>query len=204
MTTCRDKIRLGIIPFFEIIRDIEPGKDVAVGRLTVLGHACRLAAQDLPQITPGMTGSPIAVRQYLLFDPLPESEARQLLDELISRMSVLAFKEQVSYEIPHAWIEKIEDIGVHNLTAPALIPSHLEAKPVAAYAYSSSKRQAVDFLESKLGACPAVSDEHILAAIDLANACRKDSLPRSIFLSCLTIIDSLALVSIGQRIFATG
>jgi len=39
--------------------------------------------------------------------------------------------------------------------------------------------QAVDFLESKLGACPAVSDERILAAIDLANACRKDSLPES-------------------------
>jgi hypothetical protein len=73
-----------------------------------------------------------------------------------------------------------------------LIPSHLEAKPVAAYAYCSSKRQAVDFLESKLAACPAVSDERILAAIDIANACRKDSLPRSIFLSCLTIIDSLA------------
>jgi ATP-dependent DNA helicase RecG len=34
MTTCRDKIRPGIIPFFEIIRDIEPGKDVAVVRVT--------------------------------------------------------------------------------------------------------------------------------------------------------------------------
>ncbi len=33
MTTCRDKIRPAIIPFFEIIRDIEPGKDVAVVRV---------------------------------------------------------------------------------------------------------------------------------------------------------------------------
>lgn len=32
MSACRDKIRPGIIPFFEIIRDIEPGKDVAVVR----------------------------------------------------------------------------------------------------------------------------------------------------------------------------
>ena len=30
MDTCRDKIRPGIIPYFEIIKDVEPGKDVAV------------------------------------------------------------------------------------------------------------------------------------------------------------------------------
>ena len=30
MTTCRDKIRPEIIPFFEVVRDVEPGKDVAV------------------------------------------------------------------------------------------------------------------------------------------------------------------------------
>lgn len=34
MTTCRDKIRPAIIPFFEIIRDVEPGKHVAVVRVT--------------------------------------------------------------------------------------------------------------------------------------------------------------------------
>lgn len=30
MSTCRDKIRPELIPYFEIIRDVEPGKDVAV------------------------------------------------------------------------------------------------------------------------------------------------------------------------------
>jgi ATP-dependent DNA helicase RecG len=30
MTTCRDKIRPEIIPYFEILREVEPGKDVAV------------------------------------------------------------------------------------------------------------------------------------------------------------------------------
>jgi len=33
MTTCRDKIRPGIIPFFEVLREVEPGKDVAVVRV---------------------------------------------------------------------------------------------------------------------------------------------------------------------------
>jgi len=33
MTTCRDKIRPAIIPFFEKIRAVEPGKDVAIVRV---------------------------------------------------------------------------------------------------------------------------------------------------------------------------
>ena len=33
MTTCRDKIRPAIIPFFEMIKDVEPGKDVAIVRV---------------------------------------------------------------------------------------------------------------------------------------------------------------------------
>lgn len=34
MAACRDKIRPGIIPFYEVIREVEPGKDVAVVRVT--------------------------------------------------------------------------------------------------------------------------------------------------------------------------
>jgi ATP-dependent DNA helicase RecG len=34
MTTCRDKIRPAIIPFFEIVRDVEPGIDVAIVSVT--------------------------------------------------------------------------------------------------------------------------------------------------------------------------
>jgi ATP-dependent DNA helicase RecG len=34
MTACRDKIRPAIIPFYEVIREVEPGKDVAVVRVT--------------------------------------------------------------------------------------------------------------------------------------------------------------------------
>lgn len=33
MTACREKIRPAIIPFFEVIRDVEPGKDVAIVRV---------------------------------------------------------------------------------------------------------------------------------------------------------------------------
>ena len=34
MTTCRDKIRPAIIPFYEVVRKVEPGKDVAIVRVT--------------------------------------------------------------------------------------------------------------------------------------------------------------------------
>jgi ATP-dependent DNA helicase RecG len=34
MNTCRDKIRPPIIPFLETVRDVEPGKDVAIVRVT--------------------------------------------------------------------------------------------------------------------------------------------------------------------------
>ena len=34
MTACRDKIRPGLIPFYELAKDIEPGKDVAIVRVS--------------------------------------------------------------------------------------------------------------------------------------------------------------------------
>lgn len=34
MTACRDKIRPAIIPFYEVVRNVEPGKDVAIVRVT--------------------------------------------------------------------------------------------------------------------------------------------------------------------------
>lgn len=33
MNACRDKVRPGLIPFYEIVKDVEPGKDVAVVRV---------------------------------------------------------------------------------------------------------------------------------------------------------------------------
>jgi hypothetical protein len=114
---------------------LEPPSDRS---LRVLGYACRLYEYNLPQPPPDMQGIPATVRQYLLFDPLPESEARQLLNELISRTRVLAFQLQVLYEIPnHGWIEKREDHGLHNLTYPVLIASHLTPRPVGLDAFSS-------------------------------------------------------------------
>lgn len=34
MNACRDKVRPGLIPFYEVVKDVEPGKDVAVVRVS--------------------------------------------------------------------------------------------------------------------------------------------------------------------------
>ena len=34
MNACRDKIRPGLIPFYELVKDVEPGKDVAIVRVS--------------------------------------------------------------------------------------------------------------------------------------------------------------------------
>src|SRR6266568_1847793 len=33
MTACRDKIRPELLPYFEVVKDVEPGKDVAIVRV---------------------------------------------------------------------------------------------------------------------------------------------------------------------------
>lgn len=162
------------------------------GRLTVLGHRCRLFARPLHNPGPDMTAPPMVVRQYLLFDPLAETEALKLLDDLKTRMPVLGYTEQIWYRIPGPWTSRNEAHGVYDGPTPSFILSQFEPKPAWLDAHSSSHRFAADLLETKLPACPAVKDERIRTAIDLANASGQDSLPRSIFLSHLTILDSLA------------
>jgi hypothetical protein len=165
----------------------------ADGRLLVLGRRSRINAQHEFRSPDVMVGPRNAIRQSLLFDPLPEAEARRLLDELLSLMPVLSFREQVTFYIPHDWVEKNDVHGVHNLSQPALVRETFESRPTGGAVFSSSSRQASDFLETRLSECPVVTDERVRVAIDLANAARHETLARSRFLSWMTIIDSLAL-----------
>jgi hypothetical protein len=163
------------------------------GRLTVLGQPGRIIVIPAFTAPPGKVRMPTAIRQALLFDPLPEAEARRLLADLVTRMSVLSFHESVTFEIPHQWVEIKEIHGSHNLGQPALILAHFEPIPMGGVAFTSSSREASHFLETKLSQCPVITDERILTAIDLANGSRHDTLERSKFLAWLTILDSLAI-----------
>lgn len=164
----------------------------ADGKLVVLGYTCQINAQPEFKPPPGMVGPRNAVRQSLLFAPLPEADARRLLEELVSRIPVLSFREQVTFHIPHDWVEKDGVHGRHNNNQPALIPEEIESKPIGGSIFSKSDREAAHFLGTRLAECPVVSDDRIRTAIDLANAARHETLTRSRFLTWMTIIDSLA------------
>jgi hypothetical protein len=80
-------------------------------------------------------------------------------------------------------------------TTPTLIPSEFTPGPYWGEVHTGTSWDGESVLGTELAACPAVVDERIRTAIDLAIASRHDSLPRSIFLSHLTILDSLAIRS---------
>jgi hypothetical protein len=179
-TTCGDWLK------------IPPG-----GRLSVLGYSARLYERDLPGFN-SLTDTTMAViRQWLLFDPLPEKAAVSLFEELRLRLPVLSLREQAALGIPDGELQRSapEDRGMFNGPTPTLIPAEFSPRPTWVDARMTSYEDGANTLGPLLSACPAVKEERIRAAIELAIASRYDTLPRSIFLSQLTIIDSLAIHS---------
>jgi hypothetical protein len=83
--------------------------------------------------------------------------------------------------------------ALYNGPMPTLIPAEMTPDPAWVDLQVTSYLDGVNILGDQLAACPPVTDERIRTAIELAIASRYDTLPRSIFLSQLTIIDSLAI-----------
>jgi len=156
-----------------------------------------LCERHLPNVDSLMCASTIVVRQWLVFDPVREADAVQLLNDLTARIPVLAMRENVALQIPDGPLQKSspEHKGVFNGPTPTLIPSECTPSPAWSEVHTSSSRDGKSVLGPLLAACPAIVDERVRTAIDLAIASRYDTLPRSIFLSQLTIIDSLAIRS---------
>jgi hypothetical protein len=160
-------------------------------RVTVLGRAASLLERDLPAPNSLASANTAVVKQWLLFDPMAESDARSLLEELRAKFPVLALRQSAALRVgasplylsPHA---------MYNGPIPTLIPVHLTPAPIWAEATMTSYIDGRHVLESALGSCPSVADERVLAALELAIASRYDVLPRSVFLAQLTILDSLA------------
>jgi hypothetical protein len=161
------------------------------GRLTVLGHPARLCERPLPDFGGLKSMDPVVIGQFLLFDPISEGEARSIFRELVARMPVLSLRLGVSLRIPAGELHKSVG-GFFNGPLPSLIPADVKPNPVWAEGEITCYRDGADALR-QLAACPAVHDERIKAAIDLAIGSHYDFLPRSVFLSLLTIIDSLAV-----------
>jgi hypothetical protein len=162
-----------------------------------LGHPARLCERDLPRFPSLASSGPAAIRQWLVFDPLPEAAARALFHELSLRLPVLSLRQQAALTIPEGPLQKSppEHKGTFNGPGPALIPAEFDPRPAWAEAQMTSYMDGGNLLGSQLDTCPPVEDERIRTAIELVIASRYDSLPRSVFLSQLTAIDSLAIRS---------
>lgn len=167
------------------------------GRVSVLNYSARLCERDLPSFTLLTDATPAVIRQWLLFDPLPESTAVSLFEELRLRLPVLSLRQQAALEIPcgELQISPPEHEGTFNGLLPTLVPGNLQPRPAWGDVQTTSYLDGANTLGLLLSQCPAVKDERIRAAIELTIASRYDTLPRSVFLSQLTIINSLAIHS---------
>ncbi|WP_144152922.1 hypothetical protein [Paraburkholderia sp. BCC1885] len=135
--------------------------------------------------------SAMVIKQWLLFDPLCELEARSLLADLRARIPVLSMNMGADFRIPVHECH-VSSLATYDGSVPTLIPAHLTPAPEWTDPMGSCNWKAKEVLEETLENCPSVTDARVLAALDLFIASQYDVLPRSLFLAKLTILDALA------------
>lgn len=159
------------------------------GRVTLLGRKAQLLDRE-PYVS-FLSASATVIKQWLLFDPLCELEARSLLDDLRARLPVLSMNMGASFRIPVHELH-VSSLGAYDGFFPTLIPAHMTPAPTWLDAMGACSWNGKDVLETTLASCPSVTDERVLAALDLYIASQYDFLPRSVFLAKLTVLDALA------------
>lgn len=158
-------------------------------RITVLGRPARLLERE-PYVS-FISANAMVVKQWLLFDPMSEAEARQVLADLRARVPVLSMNMGAAFRIPAAELHK-SPIAIYNGPLPTLIPGDLTPDPAWADGAGECIWNGQDVLGTTLGNYPSVKDERLITALDLYIASQYDYLPRSLFLAKLTILDVLA------------
>lgn len=159
--------------------------------LTVLGHVARIFERDLPAPNSLASVNTGVIKQWLLLNPLPECEAKFLFEELRAKLPVLALRTGAALRIGATPLH-VSPHAMYNDPIPTLISAHLEPSPMWVEATITSYSDGAHILGTVLSNCEVVTDERILAALQLATASRYDVILRSVFLTQLTILDSLA------------
>jgi hypothetical protein len=146
---------------------------------------------EMAPLTLDFTNS--VIRQALLFSPMAEAKARTTFQELRNRLPVLAYRRNATIRIPEMELlfSEPDHEGRYDFRRPTLIPAGFPPKPSGAGGKITSHDDAATLFRM-LADCPQVSDERLLAAIDLMSTVRYETLRRSAFLTYLTILDSLA------------
>ncbi|MBR8034729.1 hypothetical protein [Burkholderia vietnamiensis] len=135
---------------------------------------------------------------WLLFDAMNESDAQRLIETLRARIpafSVFAGRVgNVVLSIPASEPQKAQASAVgraiFNGPEITLVPADQISSPLWAGGYGTV-RYSAGLLEG-LNQCPPVSDERLLAALELWMVASYENLPRTKFLTYMTILDSLS------------
>jgi hypothetical protein len=166
---------------------------VGNGRMTVLERPARLCQTEFPMAAPGSAGHTTGVVQWLLFDPMPKVDAEKLFIDLRARFRYWALQPTTALQISDRPLN-VAAFAIFNGPYPTLIPSRLIPQPAWLSAFGFQTFDGKGVL-SGLNTIPSISDERLLAALDLVGASRYETSPRSVFLTLLTIVDSLAVPS---------
>ncbi|WP_321817801.1 MULTISPECIES: hypothetical protein [unclassified Paraburkholderia] len=159
-------------------------------RLIVLGLCAQLLERE-PYMS-FLSSSVLVIKQWLLFDPLLESDAQILLGELRQRLPVVSMNDGANFRIPDGE-PAVASNSAYDGSVPTLIPAHLKPAPVWDERAGSCCWEAKDVLELALADCSPVTDDRLLGALELYVTSQYDFLPRSLFLAKLTILDGLAI-----------
>lgn len=164
--------------------------------VTLFGHRATLFAA--PAI-----GEPTDMARewthWLLFDAMNESDAQRLIETLRARIPAFSvFAGAVGnfvLSIPASEPQKAQASAVgraiFNGPEITLVPADQTPSPLWAGGYGTV-RYSAGLLEG-LNQCPPVSDERLLAALELWMVASYENLPRTKFLTYLTILDSLSV-----------
>ncbi|WP_042298458.1 hypothetical protein [Paraburkholderia bannensis] len=157
--------------------------------MVVLGKTAQLHTRDpIPQKHGAVSAA--AAHQWLLFNPMEKAEAETLFEELKARLPVLSLRMRASFRIGPYTELATTNVETYNGPAPTLIPASFRPTPLWMDASMTSEQVGwQDWLDN----CPAIRDEGLLAALSLYVSAKDEALPRSKFLTYLTILDSLAV-----------
>ena len=158
-------------------------------RITVRGSPALLFERE-PHIA-FETANAMVIKQWLLFDPVPESEARNLLADLRARLPVASMNSGASFRIRNVDPE-IASTATYDGALPTLIPERLSPNPTWDEPAGACHMMAQDFLGGTLEESPPVADERVRAALELYIASEYEFLPRTLFLAKMTVLDGLA------------
>ncbi|MDN7753627.1 hypothetical protein [Burkholderia gladioli] len=159
------------------------------GLITVRGRRAQLFERE-PHIA-FETANAMVIKQWLLFDPLPESEARNLLADLRARLPVHSMNNGASFRIRNGDPE-VASAATYDGARPTLVPDRLSPEPAWDDPVGGCNIMAQDFLGGTLEESPPVTDERVRAALELYIASEYEFLPRTLFLAKMTVLDGLA------------